>query len=100
MRQAFREEFILHRTETEESDYPRASHSMLAGGQPGGEGASRPASRDKAEATATGAQQGCLALATFSAPTAPTPLSHCNSWSRSTLFLPVSALTLELGIKW
>lgn len=56
MRQAFREEFILHRTETEESGYPQDRHSMLAGVQPylrmrGGEGTSRPASQDHGEAS-------------------------------------------------
>lgn len=93
-RQAFREQFILHRTETEESDCPGDGTVCSPGCSPclrvrGGEATCRPTSRDQAEASLS-LEPGSAVwlLATFSA---PTPLSDCNSWSRSILLLPVSA---------
>lgn len=68
MRQAFREEFILHRTETEETMIIPGERDRDAGLNDaalcphiqGGERTSRPASQDKTEASVFGAQQDCL----------------------------------------
>lgn len=115
MRQAFREQFILHRTETEETDYPGQGTGMLTSMHPHADAAEEgkrhagPHLRTKQRPLFLGPTRTIWLLGAFPATTVPTPLPPYNSWSRSILLLPMSAktpalspkvLTQELGIKW